>query len=221
LLTLKDRVESYNDLHPQWSASHLRLVKEQGRDVIYGRWEWDANGNEIDGTWVIGANYGNETDYHGAFPRGYLGRLAALFPDMTVERNARVLHAFSGSLGPGPYLRLDYHREPCPGVRPEIVGNVHDPAGWDWGTDRPWLFDLIVSDPPYTERDAKIYGTPTVDRGKAMHGLGTVAKTGAFHCWLDTCWPMHSKEEWVTVGRIWIIRSTNHAYRGVSIFQRV
>jgi hypothetical protein len=38
--------------------------------------------------------------------------------------------------------------------------------------------------------------------------------------WLDQVWPMHRKDEWRTVGRILLQRSTNHRVRLVSIFER-
>jgi hypothetical protein len=34
-------------------------------------------------------------------------------------------------------------------------------------------------------------------------------------------WPMHRKDEWRTVGRIMLVRSTNHRVRCVTIFERV
>lgn len=39
--------------------------------------------------------------------------------------------------------------------------------------------------------------------------------------WLDVVWPMFRKSEWRTVGRITVIRSTNHRARIATIFERV
>lgn len=47
-----------------------------------------------------------------------------------------------------------------------------------------------------------------------------VTKPGGHLVWLDVCWPMHRKVEWVTVGRIAIVRSTNHRVRMATIFER-
>ena len=216
-LTIPQRVEAYNDTFSKWSASSLRVhgiehpdpaefvpawtVEEQGREVLYG-------------IWVIGANWGNLTDYHWSYPRTYLERLQAVFPDLyTPARGPDVLHAFSGSLPESPFSRLDLHDEP---YHPELVGNVYDVDQLTASR-----FHLIMADPPYTDADAQVYRTEPLNRMKATSALARVADPGAFLVWLDTCWPQHSKEEWVTVGRIWVIRSTNHVYRGATIFQRV
>lgn len=58
-------------------------------------------------------------------------------------------------------------------------------------------------------------------RGKATRALAEVVPVGGYMAWLDTVWPMHSKACWVTVGRITVIRSTNHRVRLCSIFERV
>lgn len=221
-LTLKERVDHYNEVFAKWPAStltywreigvpeediqamvdleplppSLKLVQEQGHDVIYG-------------TWVIGARYGNATDYHGAYPATYLERMVALFPDLYREDNAhRVLHAFSGSLPPGPYLRLDLKAD----REPEIVDSVYYVSG---------AIDLGFSDPPYTDKDAGVYGVEPINRGKALRSLALVTVSGGFHVWLDVCWPMHRKDQWRTVGRITVIRSTNHVVRMATIFERV
>jgi hypothetical protein len=62
--------------------------------------------------------------------------------------------------------------------------------------------------------------TLMIDRGKVFRSLARVTEPGGHVVWLDTVWPMHSKEEWRTVGRICLIRSTNHRVRLISIFER-
>jgi len=170
--------------------------REQGREVIYA-------------IWVIGNDYRNPTTFYGAYPRGYLDRVMALFPD--VQNCGRILHAFSGSMPESDnYDRCDLMQGA------EYQCNVYDLPG---KTDKK--YDLILADPPYSAKDAKEYGTPGVDRGRALSALADVADEGCHLGWLDTCWPMHSKKQWVTVGRIFIQRSTNHRVRLLSLFQRV
>jgi hypothetical protein len=105
---------------------------------------------------------------------------------------------------------------------PELVGDVLNcrelvDAVLPQGT----RFDLVTADPPYSSQDAEHYQTPMIDRRKVMAALADVTFRGGHLVWLDTVWPMHSKTQWITVGRICLVRSTNHRVRLVSIFQRV
>jgi len=195
-MTVAERVEAYNGstFGQRWPASRLWVVQEQGRDVMYG-------------VWVIGAFFRNLTPFHGAYPRSYLDRVGALFAD------ARdVLHACSGSLPPGPYTRLDLH----PDRGADVVGDVcHAP---ELLGDR--RFDLEYVDPPYSADDARIYGTPPFNRQRAIEALAFVTRSGGHAVWLDDRWPVHNRRQWGTIGRIFIVRSTNHRFRGITIFQR-
>lgn len=208
-LTVRDRAEAYAVTFPEWPASHPWIVQEDGHDVLYARW-------------VIGALWGNETEYYGAHPRTYLERAGAFFPDLvhpgqwTVRAN--VLHAFSGSLPRGPYWRLDLNPRPLLSVEPEIVGSVYD-LGERINFTGP--LDLVFADPPYADEDAEKYGTPMIDRLRATNAIARVVKVGGFLVWLDTTWPMHDGELWRTVGRIALTRATNHRTRDVTIFERV
>jgi hypothetical protein len=191
-VTLTERADSYAAAFPQYPASHLRVVQEQGGDCLYG-------------TWLIGNDYRNKTAYYGAYPAGYLQRLQGVFPDWD-----EVLHVFSGSLPRGPYDRCDLRQDAeyqCSVTElPQRAGN------------RRWR--LAIADPPYTAADAHEYGTPMVDRRAATAALARVTKPGGFLVWLDCVWPMFRKTEWRTVARICLIRSTNHRVRLVSIFER-
>ena len=205
-LTLRDRAASYARAFPQWPGSWLTVIGEQDREVLQG-------------VWMFGQDYRNKSGYYGAYPGNYLDRLAALFPDFTIHpgtlafESFPVLHAFSGSLGSGPYWRCDIKQQA------EFNCDVVDlPAAVVASGVGP--FGLIVADPPYTSEDAKKYGTAMVQRLAVTSVLSKVALPGAFLAWLDTTWPMHSKAEWVTVGRIYIQRSTNHRVRLLSLFQR-
>ncbi len=194
-MTLRERVVNFNQVYAKWPAAHLTISQEQNRDVCYG-------------IWVIGNDYRNKSTYYGAYPRGYLERIAALFSDIN---GSCFLHAFSGGLEAGDYVRCDSHQPS------ELRYSVYQlPTLVAAGT-----FDLVMADPPYSPEDAKRYGTEGVDRNLATYCLAQVTKIGGYLVWLDTCWPMHSKSEWVTVGRIPVIRSTNHRIRLCSIFERV
>src|SRR5690606_25593272 len=120
------------------------------------------------------------------------------------------LHAFSGSLPAGPYIRCDSRQEA------ELPCSVNDVP--DLITSP--VFDLVLADPPYSDEHAKRYGTPMVDRLRATRSLARVTRRGGFLAWLDERWPMHRKTEWITVGRIFLETSTNRRVRKVSIFER-
>jgi hypothetical protein len=201
-LTLAERRDAFAQIYAKWPASWPWLVREQGRDVLYG-------------VWVIGNDYRNKTRYYGAYPAGFLERVMALFPDVRAPRPLAdgVLHVFSGSLPRGPYTRLDVN----PALQPDFVGSVYDAGaileGYHW--------PLVMADPPYSKADAVKYATPMIDRRRALAALADVTIAGGHLAWLDTVWPMHSKRQWLTVGRILIQRSTNHRARVLSLFERV
>lgn len=193
-LTLHERVSSYHRAFPQcpnavWVAGD--------RD----RWLY--------GVWQIGGLYKNLSRYYGAYPRTFLERVAALFPEIAPKD---ILHAFSGSLPKGGYTRLDMNAM----VEPELVGNVYDVAR----LAKPRRFQLVIADPPYSAEDAEKYGTPPLDRGRTLRALAQVTRPGGHLVWLDTTWPMHRKTDWHYYGAIELRRSTNHRLRGVSLFQR-
>lgn len=196
-MTLTDRAGAFASAYAKWPAAWPIVGQEQGRDVLYA-------------TWLIGNDYRNKTRFYGAYPNGYLERVMALFPDVP---DVLKLHVFSGSVAKGSILRLDSN----PVHRPEVVGSVYDVEGLVNGL---MPFRLVLADPPYTAQDALRYATPMINRGKALRALATITQPGGHLAWLDTVWPMHRKAEWTTVGRITVIRSTNHRVRLLSLFQR-
>lgn len=193
MITLADRVASFQRAYPDCPDAWPYVSPS-------GRWLY--------GTWEIGNDYRNKTGFYGTFPPRFLDRLMALFPEV----GADVLHAFSGALPAGPYVRLDLH----PGRGADVVGNVYDVRALFAGRS----FRLIVADPPYTAPDAKRYQVPMVNKRRAVAALAEVAAPGSFLAWLDTSWPQHRKSQWQTVGRILIQRSTNHRARVLHLFER-
>lgn len=205
-LTIADRVDAYAKAFAKWPGSIPHVtVSADGRQSLQG-------------VWVIGNDYRNKSRFYGAYPRSYLERVMALFPDVAMQPNA-VLHVFSGSLP----RSLDYVR--CDAVQPaELQCSVYDlPTVWAAATALTGdeKFSLVLADPPYTAADAVRYGTAMVDRRRAVAAIAEVTRVGGHMVWLDTVWPMHRKTQWITVGRIMVQRSTNHRVRAVSIFERV
>jgi SAM-dependent methyltransferase len=187
-MRLVDRAESYRVAFPQFPP--VRADE---------RW--------LDGMWMLGNNY-KGSGYYGAYPPGYLKRVAALFPDVW---DARVLHPFAGSLAGVHGVRVDIN----PANKPDVVA---DAACLPF---EPASFDLVLADPPYSAADALNYGHPMINRRKVMHELARVTRPGGYMVWLDTTWPMFRKDMWHCFGVIGLVRSTNHRVRLISIFERV
>jgi hypothetical protein len=157
------------------------------------------------GVWTLGNDYRNATSLYGAYPPAYLRRIDALLPP------ERRLHAFSGSL---PALPGSVRVDLVSSRGPDIAADV---------TKLPFLdgyFRQVIADPPYSDTDAIRYGTPMVDRRKALSELARVTARGGILVWLDTVLPMFAKRDWHWFGSICVIRSTNHRVRLVSLFEK-
>lgn len=203
-LTLHDRVVAYGR-----SACGQRWPDSVPYVSPTGRWLY--------GHWTIGALFSNLTRYPGAYPRTYLERVRALFPEIP---GRATLHAFAGAVPKGPWTRLDIKPKPWPGVRPELVGHVYDLPALI-AARRRGPFRLIFVDPPYTKTDAiERYGTAPIDKARVMRTFAAVLAPGGFVVWLDLGVPMFRRDQWHWFGDISLYRSTNQFKRTVSIFER-
>jgi len=191
-MELKDRVENYSKVFPRYPPV-----------VYYNGWMY--------GVWVIGNNYRSKRRYYGEYPPTYLKRVYALFPEAK-----NVLHLFSGVVEKGTWpneTTFDIN----PDLEPDVVGDAHELSKYFEDGN----FDLIVADPPYSQEDANHYGTSMINRYKVIKECYKVLKIGGFVCWLDQVLPMYTKKEFKLVGTIGIVRSTNHRFRLLSIFEKV
>ncbi len=160
------------------------------------------------GIWVMGNNYKVKSDYYGGYPAGYLRRIKALFPD---KHNP--LHLFSGKveldiLG-GDTVDMDEELEPTFIDDAQTLVNVPIEE-----------YDLILADPPYSVEDADHYKPTMVKRNKVMSSLGKRAVKGTHVVWLDQVLPMYRKDQWDMIGLIGMVKSTNHRFRVISIFEK-
>lgn len=191
-MTLQERINSYHEITKY--PESLFIGRDDGRIV---------------GTWIMGQNYRVQSQYHGGFPAGYLRRVAALFPD-----KEKVLHLFSGKVDtkimPGTTVDIN------PELEPDILDDCQTLENVPLHE-----FDLVLSDPPYTEEDCDHYGTTMVKRNKVMKALGAGLKKGTHVVWLDQAFPMYRRMDFKIVGVIGMVKSTNHRFRMVVIFEKV
>ena len=160
--------------------------------------------NTILGLWVMGNNYTTKSDLYGAYPHGYLQRIYALFPLVPKE----TLHLFSGSLPDSDdYDKVDYN------------------TGFDAHTFSETLphniYSLILADPPYSVEDCDRYGCCMVKRNVVFKQCYNVMKQGGILVWLDQVLPQYKKTEWDIIGRIGMVKSTNHRFRVITIFKKI
>jgi hypothetical protein len=162
---------------------------------------------------MIGNYFKNATRYPGAYPHSYLARVHAMFPDIDARE---VLHLFSGSLPPGPYVRVDVRNV----IDADIYGSVYDLPALLARMRPRRAFRLVLCDPPYKGHARALYGTPEVESWRAFRAMARACSAGTHVVWLDTQPPMYQKTAWHHWGSITVIRSTNNDIREASFFER-
>lgn len=189
-MTNQERIMSYREI----TKLPLSLfIGEDGRMV---------------GTWIMGNDYRVQNNYYGGYPSGYLKRVQALFPD---KKN--VLHLFSGKVDQSilPGKTVDLNASLCPDYLDDAQSLENVPVE---------SFDLVLADPPYSVEDCVHYRTSMVKRNKVTAALGKRLKAGAHVVWLDQVLPMYRKDQFSITGVIGMVKSTNHRFRVVTIFEK-
>jgi hypothetical protein len=167
-----------------------------------------AEDGRIVGIWIMGNDYRVKSEYYGGYPAGYLRRIKSLFPD-----KQRTLHLFSGkvdlSVFPGDTVDIN------PDLNPTYVDDAQT-------LERVPLeiYDLVLADPPYSVEDAERYQTTMIKRNLVMRALQRL-RPGAHVVWLDQVLPMYRKDAFSQEALIGMWKSTNHRFRGVTIFRRL
>jgi 16S rRNA G966 N2-methylase RsmD len=186
-----------------WQSRIRNYVRETGfpECLFVG-----ADGRVV-GTWIMGNDYRVKSAYYGGYPAGYLRRIQALFPD-----KRRVLHLFSGHVDlatfPGDTVDIN------PGFCPTYVDDAQTLQRVPLDT-----YDLVLADPPYSIEDADHYRTTMVKRNVVMRALQRLP-LGAHVVWLDQVLPMYRKDAFEQQAVIGMVKSTNHRFRVITIFQR-
>ena len=159
----------------------------------------------IYGVWYCGTAW-TKAKLHGQYPGNFLKRARALFPETD-----RILHCPSGTIDGDITVDL-------------IVDVVRQPMIQATAEHLPFIdgaFDLILSDPPYTEKDSEIYGTPKWRMGRAMNEFRRVLRPGGHLGMLHTYYPSYRRKEWRLVGLIAVVTGFMRATRMFSIFEKI
>ena len=156
----------------------------------------------------MGNDYRVKSEYYGGYPAGYLRRIRALFPD-----KRRPLHLFSGKVDiaafPGDTVDVN------PALAPTYVDDAQTLLSVPLEQ-----YDLVLADPPYSIEDCEHYGTTMVKRNVVMRALQRLP-AGAHVVWLDQVLPMYRKDCFSQDAVIGMWKSTNHRFRGITIFARL
>lgn len=166
-----------------------------------------ADDGRMVGTWIMGNDYRVKSKFYGGYPATYLDRVKTLFPE---KRD--VLHLFSGKVDtttmPGDTVDINEDHNPTYLDDAQSLLRVPLPD-----------YDLVMCDPPYSTEDAEHYKTSMVKRNKVFSALGRVRR-GTHIVWLDQVLPMWRKDTFNLIGVVGIVRSTNHRFRVMSVYQR-
>ena len=162
------------------------------------------NRNVIEGIWVMGNNYTTKTSLYGAYPYGYLERIYSLFPLIP----NKTLHIFAGSLPESEdYDKVDFNV----GINVEKMSEVIPND----------FYELVLADPPYSVEDCDHYGCCMVKRNVVFKECFKLMKSGGHLIWLDQVLPNYKKTEFKILGRIGMVKSTNHRFRVITIFEKL
>lgn len=189
------------------STLHQRIAHYEAQSGFPGTLFVGADGR-LYGTWVMGNNYQVKTGYYGGYPPTYLRRIRALFPDKKAT-----LHLFSGRVDasdlPGPTVDSN------PDLKPDFLDDAHRLENVPVED-----FDLVLADPPYSVEDCDHYQCTMVKRNVVMRALGARLRKGAHVVWLDQVLPMYRKADFEVQGYIGMVKSTNHRFRVITIFEK-
>lgn len=188
----------------QWEERIANYVRE----TRFPRSLFLSEDGRVVGTWIMGNDYRVRSAYYGGYPAGYLRRIKALFPD-----KRRVLHLFSGKVDltalPGDTVDINKNLYPTYLDDAQRLENVPLEK-----------YDLILADPPYSVEDALRYQTTMIKRNLVLRALRRAAP-GTHVVWLDQVLPMYRKDAFAIEAVIGMVKSTNHRFRVVTIFDRL
>jgi hypothetical protein len=165
------------------------------------------SGGRVYGIWMVGNLYRRQFGYYGEYPRGYLKRVRALFPN-----HKPALHLFGGTVTPEEdEYTFDINHK----LAPRFIGDANKLDK----IFRKGVFSIIYADPPYTPADAKKYGYKMPNKRLVVRAAREIVKENGILIWLDVRVPIYRKKDWTLIGMIMLYTGTNRVVRVISIFQ--
>ena len=173
----------------------------------------DENGDSIQdkgwayGVWYCGTSF-TKVKLYGQYPPTFLKRALALFP-----KAKDVLHAPSGQLAalPTGHVTLDMYEDDV--RKPMFRGDCGDMPFADAS------FDLVLSDPPYSEEDSRLYGCAKFPEKKFLAECRRVLRPQGYLGFLAYHYPSYSRANWRLRGLFAVVTGFSRRTRMFSVFQ--
>jgi SAM-dependent methyltransferase len=157
------------------------------------------------GVWYCGTGWA-KVDLHGQYPPSFLSRALALFPDAV-----DILHCPSGTVT-GPGVTVDAVADEV--RHPQIVASADAIPLPDES------FDLILSDPPYTDADSAVYGCGHFPLRGFMGEAHRLLRPGGCLGMLHLYYPSYRRRDWHLVGLVAVVTGFQRATRIFSVLQK-
>lgn len=175
----------------------------------------DENGDSIQdkgwsyGVWYCGTSF-TKVRLYGQYPPTFLRRALALFPDAK-----DILHAPSGSLEglPEGHVTLDIYDDDV--RKPMFRGDCEAMPFADNS------FDLVLSDPPYSEEDSRLYGCAKFPERKFMSECQRVLRPGGYMGFLAYHYPSYRRQDWKLEGLFAVVTGFSRRTRMFSVFKNL
>lgn len=187
------------NLNRVMAKNPMSFTDENGDSIADKGWSY--------GVWYCGTSWQKAT-FYGQYPPTFLKRALALFPDAK-----DVLHAPSGSLRdlPAGHVTLDQHRDDV--RQPMILGDCSDMSLPDNS------FDLVLSDPPYSEEDSRLYGCEKFPERAFMAHSHRVLRPGGYLGFLAYHYPIYRRVDWKIEGLFAVVTGFKRRTRMFSVFK--
>jgi SAM-dependent methyltransferase len=159
------------------------------------------------GVWYCGTSF-TKVKLYGQYPPTFLKRVIALFP-----RAVNVLHAPSGSLVDLPFghVTMDMYEDD---VRKPMFQGDCEAMPFAENT-----FDLVLSDPPYSEEDSRLYGCAKFPEKKFMSECRRVLRPGGYLGFLAYHYPAYHRRDWRLRGLFAVVTGFSRRTRMFSVFE--
>lgn len=175
----------------------------------------DENGDSIHdkgwayGVWYCGTSF-TKVKLYGQYPPTFLKRALALFPEAK-----DILHAPSGQLQdlPPGHVTMDMYSDDV--RKPMFQGNCDNMPFADGS------FDLVLSDPPYSEEDSRLYGCAKFPEKKFMSECRRILRPNGYLGFLAYHYPSYRRDEWQLKGLFAVVTGFSRRTRMFSVFQAV